>query len=83
MFQKITGQDSTGDQTSPMNLLKLSLSIFSVTYNVYLYVAYTASFKAALKNLLCPCLTRSKVAPEGVTAFEQSVEHSVSITATE
>lgn len=62
VFQKSTGEDATEHMDSAINLVRITLSVFSVSYNVYLYIIYNSMFRHEFRKRLCRCLR--KVGPE-------------------
>ena len=52
----MTGKDDSSELDGAMNLLRITLSVFSTSYNTILYIIYNDNFRKGFKKLLCCCL---------------------------
>ena len=57
ILQKVTDKDDSTEFNGPLNKFRITLTVFSTSYNSVLYLMYNESFRTGFKNLLtCRCL---------------------------
>ena len=76
-LQKTTGKDDSSESDSVLNKFRLTLTVFSTSYNVVLYVKYNEAFRTCFKNLVCHvCLKYSVVTSSDAPPLSPYVQRS-------
>ena len=58
----MTGSDDSAESAGPVSLLRIALSVFSVSYNPVLYTLYNQNFRDGFRELLC-CKKANQIEP--------------------
>ncbi|XP_074653694.1 QRFP-like peptide receptor [Tubulanus polymorphus] len=53
MIMKLNGKDETAESNGYLNMLKISLTVFSTSYNAVLYGVYCPQYRQGYRRILC------------------------------